>query len=138
MDIIDEINNRIIQVYNTHNLSQAEFSKLCGISQSTLSLFLKGKYKSLNIKSLANIIIKLNIDANWLFLGIGVPHRNNQVIPGSPSKKQFTEEKVERLINSLATISKNYSQLSIAYNQLLESNTNNSPQNHPANKKNNF
>lgn len=122
--MINDINNRIVKIYKTHKYSQTEFSELCGISQATLSLFLKGKYKTLNINALVNLVIKLNVNANWLLIGEGEIYRNTQTTTTPPSNNHFYEEKIESLLNSLDEITKNYTELSKAHNQLLGSNIN--------------
>lgn len=124
MNMINAINNRIAKIYKTHKYSQTEFSELCGISQATLSLFLKGKCKTLSIIALVNIVIKLNVNANWLLIGEGETYRNTEATTISTSYNQFYEERIESLLNSLDDITKNYAELSKAHNQLLGNNIN--------------
>ena len=67
MDLFEAIKVRIKNLIIERNLTASKLSSLAGISRSTLSKFMSGKRKSLELKTIEFICERLNIKLKDFF-----------------------------------------------------------------------
>jgi len=74
------INNRIIQIVDFHNLTRYKFAQETGISDAVLFNIYKGKNKP-SFDLIEKILNKYkSIDANWLLTGEGTMFKDEQAL----------------------------------------------------------
>jgi transcriptional regulator with XRE-family HTH domain len=74
---VEGFKERLQEVIHQLRIDDQDFAKAGGISKATLSGYF-GSDRQPKQETIANWIVKYNIDANWLILGVGGMFRDNE------------------------------------------------------------
>ncbi len=76
---VEGFKERLQEVIHQLRIEDQDFAKAGGISKATLSGYF-GSDRQPKQETIANWIVKYNIDANWLMLGEGEMFRGNETV----------------------------------------------------------
>ena len=76
---VEGFKERLQEVIHQLRIEDQDFAKAGGISKATLSGYF-GSERQPKQETIANWIVKYNIDANWLMLGEGDMFRGNETV----------------------------------------------------------
>ncbi|WP_320005691.1 hypothetical protein [Maridesulfovibrio sp.] len=76
---VEGFKERLQEVIHQLRIDDQDFAKAGGISKATLSGYF-GSDRQPKQETIANWIVKYNIDANWLMLGEGDMFRGNEIV----------------------------------------------------------